>query len=127
MPRLSFPHKRILVLPSKVLILRVRGVLAPRSSPARSVGHDAVLRLEFREGHQFNGVPGASFEESAVRALAGAELAADAEQGIHLSAAEGRLVAVRDPAHAVFARAVVNSGRGAGATGALSFNEGTEL
>src|SRR2546425_1699634 len=111
MPRLSFPHKSNVVLPLKVPILPVRGMLAPRWAPARSVGHGAVGGLEFSKGHQFNGVPGAALEEGAVRALAGAEFAADAEQGINLNAAEGGMVGVRDPVHAVFDGTVVHAGR----------------
>ena len=48
------------------------------------------------DGDHLDGVPRAAVEEGAVRALAGALLAADAQDGVDLDVAEGRVVNVAD-------------------------------
>src|SRR5207248_8253486 len=82
------------------------------------IRHDADFFFDFDCIHHRDSVPGAAVKEAAVRTFAGALLAADTEDGVHLDAAEGRVVFVRHPEHAIFYRAVLHTGRGAGTTGA---------
>src|SRR6266568_6227621 len=97
--------------------------LGPRDGYRRSlitlIGEfDAELRLDLLDGDHLDGVPRAAVEEGAVRPLARALLAADAGRGVHFNAAEGRVVGVRDPVHAVLDRAVGDTGGRACAAGA---------
>ena len=79
--------------------------------------------LDVFDGDHLDGVPRAAVQEAAVGALADALLAADAEIGVNLDAAEGRVVLVRDPVHAVFDGAVRHAGRRPGATRAALRND----
>jgi len=63
-------------------------------------------------------IPGAAIEEAAIGAFAQAFLAADAEDGVDGNAAEGRMILVGDPEHAVFHRAIFHAGGRTGASGA---------
>ena len=65
-----------------------------------------------------DGVPGAAIEETAFGAFADAFLAADTEDRIDLDAAEGWMVFVGDPEHAVFDGAIFHAGRRAGTASA---------
>jgi hypothetical protein len=69
-------------------------------------------------------VPGTTIEEAAVRPLAQAFLAADAENGIDRDAAKRRMIFVRHPEHAVFHRTIFNARRRAGASGAALGDDG---
>src|ERR1039457_396617 len=60
-------------------------------------------------------IPWAAVKEATIGALADAFLAADAENGVHLNAAEGRMIFIRHPEHAVFNRAIFHAGGRAGA------------
>src|SRR2546421_9270440 len=66
----------------------------------------------------YDGVPGATVQEAAVRTFADAFLAADAQDGIDLNAAEGRMIFVGYPEHAVFHGAIFHARGRAGAPGA---------
>lgn len=92
-----------------------------------SVGHGADFLLHFRRVHHDDGVPGAAIEKAAVRALAEALLAADAENRIDLYASERRIVLVRNPEHAVFDGTVFDAGGRPGATGAAFGDDGEFL
>lgn len=81
-----------------------------RSAMKTLVGHGADFLLHFRRVHHDDGVPGAAIEKAAVRALAEALLAADAENRIDLYASERRIVLVRNPEHAVFDGTVFDAG-----------------
>ena len=99
----------------------------PQSSVDRSVGHGADFFFHFRGFHHDDGVPGAAVEEAAIGPLAETLLAADAKNRIDLNAAEGRMILVGNPEHAVFNGAIFNAGRGAGATGAAFGDDGEFL
>src|SRR5579872_872196 len=98
------------------------------SDVSSSRGISQQRRLLDRHGTDFffdlngvdhdDGVPRAAIEETAVRALAEAFLAADAENGIDRNAAKWRMVFVRHPEHTVFHWAIFHAGRRAGASGA---------
>jgi hypothetical protein len=75
-----------------------------------------MLALKLGKRNHVNGVPRAAFEERAVRAFAGAQLAADAKQGIDDDAAKRGMVLVRRPIHAIRNGAVLDASRRAGAS-----------
>src|SRR5690242_18180515 len=79
---------------------------------------DADRGLDFFDRDHFDGVPRATVEEGAVGALAGALFAPDAEEGIHFDMAEGRMVLIGDPVHAIGHWAVGNAGGRSRAAGA---------
>src|SRR5215470_11347918 len=83
-----------------------------------SVGHGADFFFHFGSVHHDDGVPGAAVQEAAVRALAETLLATDAKDRINLNAAEGRVVFVGNPEHAIFDGAVFDASGRAGAAGA---------
>ena len=83
-----------------------------------SVRHRADFFFDFNGIHHHDGVPGTAVQETAVRTLAEALLAANAQDRVNLDAPERRIVLVRDPEHAVFHRAVLHASRRPGATGA---------
>src|SRR6476646_253687 len=62
--------------------------------------------LDFFYGHHLDGIPRATIQESAIRAFAGAFLAADAKHGIDLDVAEWRMILVGNPVHAIGNRAI---------------------
>ena len=74
--------------------------------------------FHFRRFHHDDGIPGAAVEETAVGAFAEALLTTDAKNGINLNAAEGRIILVGDPEHAVFDGAILDAGGRASAAGA---------
>src|SRR5580692_8342557 len=93
--------------------------MASRGKEARSsVRHRADFLFDFDGVDHDDGVPRAAIEEAAVRALAETLLAADAENGIDLDAAEGRIVLVGHPKHTVFDRAIFDTCGRPGAAGA---------
>src|SRR6185437_15162921 len=83
-----------------------------------SVGHDADFFFHLDGIYHGDGVPRTAVEERAVRALAGALLAADAQDRVHLDAAVRRVILIGHPEHAVFHRAVFHASGRTGATGA---------
>src|ERR1700691_2140528 len=83
--------------------------------------------FHFFDGDHFDGVPRAAVQEGAVRPFADALLAADAQHGIHLDVAEGRMILVGDPIHAVGHRAIRHAGGRAGAARAAFGDDGEFL
>src|SRR5437667_11082992 len=83
---------------------------------------DAEACFDLLGRDHFDGVPRAAVEEGAVRPLARALLAADTGGGVHFNAAEGRMVGVRDPVHAVLDWAIGDAGGCARAAGATCRN-----
>src|ERR1051326_7572243 len=77
--------------------------------------------------HHPGGGPRAAVQEGPIRPLAGALFAADAEGGVDLDVAEGRMLLVGDPVHAICHRAVGHAGRGSGAAGAALGDDGKFL
>ncbi len=78
-------------------------------------------------GKHFDGVPRATVQEAAIGPFAGTLLAADAERRIHFNPAEGRMVLIRHPIHAVGHGAIRDAGRRAGAAGAAFGDDGQFL
>src|SRR6202142_4513473 len=89
-----------------------------------SEGERAILAFKIGERNHVDGVPRAAFEERAVGALTGAQLAADAEQGIDDDAAKRGVVLVRRPIHAIRNGAVLDAGGRAGASRAAFIDHG---
>ena len=83
--------------------------------------------FHFFDRHHLDGVPGAAIEEGAIGTLAGAFLAADAEHGIDFDVAEGRMILVGHPVHAVGHRAIRHAGGRAGAARAAFRDDGQFL
>jgi len=83
-------------------------VTSPQSQPLNR--HDADFFFDVGGFDHDDGVPGAAVEEAAFGAFADAFLAADAEDGIDLDAAERWMVFVGDPKHAVFNGAIFHAG-----------------
>src|ERR1017187_7460798 len=114
-----------------------------------SDGHlEADHGFDFLDGNHFDGIPRAAVQEGAVRPPAGALLAADAEHGVHVDAAEGRMILVGHPdaehgvhvdaaegrrilvghpIHAIGDGAIRHAGRRTGATGAAFGDDGKFL
>src|ERR1022692_989036 len=91
-------------------------------------GHlEADRRFHFLDGYHFDGVPRAAVQEGAVWPLAGTLLAADAEHGVHLDAAERHVILVGHPIHAIGHRAIRHAGRRTGATRAALGDDGKLL
>lgn len=76
----------------------------------RLVAHGADFFFYFRNIHHDYCVPRASVEEGALWTLAEALLASDALQGVYLDAAEGWMIVIRYPKHAIFDRAILDAG-----------------
>src|SRR5580658_995787 len=83
--------------------------------------------FDFLDGDHLDGVPRAAVQEGAVGPLADALLAADAQHGVHLDVAEGRMVLVGHPIHAIGHRTIRHAGRRTGATGAALGDDGQLL
>src|SRR5579862_1418080 len=93
-----------------------------------SDGHfEADHGFHFFDGNHLDGVPRAAVQESAIRPLAGALLAADAQHGIYFDVAEGRMLVVGHPVHAVGHRAIGHAGRRTRAAGAAFGDDGEFL
>jgi hypothetical protein len=86
-----------------------------------------VLALKLGERNHVDGIPRASFKESAVGAFAGAQLAADAKQGIDDDAAKRCVVLVRRPIHAIRNGAVLDASGRAGASRAAFIDHGENV
>src|ERR1017187_6871665 len=86
---------------------------------------DANLHLFY--SYHFYGVPGAAVQERAIGTLAGAFLAADAEDGIHLDTAERQMIFIGHPVHAIRHRAIGHAGRRSGAPRAAFGDDGKFL
>lgn len=106
--------------------------ICARNDNVRKGFRSMKLKLELRpqpgfhffRGHHLDGVPWAAIQKTSVGAFARALLAADTELRINLDAAEGRVLLVNHPIHAIQNRAVRNAGRGTGATGATLGDNG---
>ena len=85
---------------------------------------DAEVCFDFVGRDHLDGVPWAAIEEGAVGALARALLAPDAKLGVDFDAAEGRVVLVLDPVHAIFDGAVGHAGGRPGAARATLGDDG---
>ena len=113
----SIPHHGV---PSGTLAwcvweqLREKGVL--ERAKAGSDWHCANFFLNLTRIDHDDRIPGATVEEASIWSLAGAFLAADAKDRIHLDSPEGRVVFVWNPEHAVFDRAVFDAGGRPGTT-----------
>src|SRR5438874_3785650 len=84
----------------------------------------ADLRFYFLDRHHLDRVPRTAIEERAIRALADAFLAADAELRIHFDPAVGRMIFVGNPKHAVSHRTVRHASRRPGASRATLGDNG---
>jgi hypothetical protein len=87
---------------------------------------DSEKRLDFFRRHHFDGIPRAAVQKAAVRTFAGTLLAADAKYRVDFDPAEGGMVLIGDPVHAVGDRAVRDTGRRARAARA-AFGDDREL
>src|SRR5262249_32809664 len=85
-------------------------LLADGRSPF-SKGHRPNDFFHFCRIHHDDGVPRTAIQEAAVRSFADTLLATDTQNRIHLDTAEGRMVFIRNPEHAVFHRAVFDARR----------------
>src|ERR1700680_3656467 len=101
------------------------GVISLKS--ARLEWHRPVASLKLGQRDHIDRVPGAALEEGPVGALAGAELAANAEQGIDDNAAKRRMIGIGTPEHAVFYRAVFHTGRRARTARAVLIDYGQNV
>lgn len=95
-----------------------RKVLSSRRWRGQIRECNAVHRFPVVRRHHLNRIPGTSIEKSSIRSFANAFLAADAEIGIDFDAAKRRVIFVRHPEHTSFDRAILDTGRRAGASGA---------
>src|ERR1039458_957811 len=86
---------------------------------------DANFHLFY--SYHFYGVPGAAVQKSAVGTLAGALLAADAEDRIDLDTAERPMIFIGQPVHAIGHRAIGHAGGRSGASGAAFGDDGKFL
>ena len=102
----------------EVGFLRVTSHESPATSHILSKGKCAAIRFKLGKGNHVNRIPRAAFEERAVGAFAGAQFAADAEQGINDDAAKRGVVLVRRPIHAIRDGAIFHASRRASASGA---------
>lgn len=82
---------------------------SPHNQPLL-VTHRADFFFHFRNVYHDYRVPGASIEESAFWTFTQALLTADAQDGVYLDAAEGWMIVVRDPEHAIFDRTILHAG-----------------
>src|SRR5579862_9735594 len=85
--------------------------------------HRPDFLLDFSGIDHRDSVPRATVEEAAIRPLAQALLAPDAQNWIHLDSAERRMILIRHPEHAVFHRAVLHACRRSGAPRAALGND----
>src|SRR5262249_48537956 len=79
--------------------------------------------LNFFDWNHLDSVPGAPIEERAIRALADALLTTDAQRRIHLDAAKGSMIFIRNPVHAIRYRTIRHACRRARATAAALGND----
>ncbi len=102
--------------------LRVKAICVIRLGRRRSRGkvrqRNPVHGFPIIGGDHLNGVPRAAIQKSAVRALADAFLAADAEVRIDLDAPEWRVIFVGHPEHTRFNWTILDAGRRTGTPGA---------
>ena len=113
--------------------MRARG--GPSRCPFQAQQGSSGLKLklgaeagfDFFGGDHFDGVPGAAVEERAVGAFGGTLLAPDAELRINFDAAEGWVVLIGDPVHAVGDGAIGHAGGRARAARAALGDDGEFL
>jgi hypothetical protein len=86
------------------------------TSHSPSVRHRSNNFFHVRNVHHYDGIPGAAVEETAVRSLAQALLAPNAEDRIYLDAAKRRMIFIRHPKHAIFHRTIFHTCGGTRAT-----------
>jgi hypothetical protein len=77
----------------------------------KSIRHRAVRALKFRQGHHIDRVPRASFQKCAIRPLAGAQFASNAQNRIHHDLAERWMLLIRHPEHAIRHRTILHARR----------------
>ena len=100
----------------KVLLLAVHESQITIHESPLSKRQRSIVSFKLGERNHIDGVPRAAFEERAVGAFAGAQLAADAEQWIDDNAAKRGVVFVRRPIHAIRNRTVLDAGGRTGAS-----------
>src|SRR6185295_2893775 len=83
------------------------------------IQREASAPFPFGGVHHRYSIPGATFQEGAVGAFAGAELAADAQIRIDFDTAVRVVILIRDPEHARIDGTVLDAGRRARASGAV--------
>ena len=88
------------------------------------IRHGADFFLHFGSVDHDDGVPRAAIQKAAIGTFAQTLLAANTKQGINLNAAEGRMVFVGNPEHAILDRAVFHARRRTGATRAAFSDDG---
>lgn len=88
------------------------------------VAHRANFLFHFRNVDHDDCVPRASVQESSLGTLAEAFLAADAEDGVDLDAAERWMIIIRNPEHAIFDRTILYAGGRPRAAGAALGDDG---
>jgi hypothetical protein len=76
--------------------------------------------------HHLDGIPRAAVKEGAIRSLAGALLATDAEIRINFDSTEWRVILVWYPEHTGFDWAIFNAGWRTGTTGATVGGDGKD-
>ena len=72
--------------------------------------HRADFFFDFCRVDHGDRIPGAAIQEAAIWSFAQTLLAADAQDGINCDAAEGRIIFVWHPEHAVFDGAIFDAG-----------------
>ena len=77
--------------------------------------HDSHFLLHLNRIHHYDRIPGAAIEETAIWTFADTLFAADAENWVNLNASKRWMVFIRHPEHAVFHRAIFDTGGRAGA------------
>src|SRR2546427_2544716 len=126
MPKTAFTSaglKGWLSFPLLTASLMRRIVSRSMHRPHQLEWHHADFLFHLAGVHHHDGIPGAAVEESSVWTLAGALLATDTQDRVHLNAAERRIVFIGDPEHAVLDRTIFHAGRRAGAAGATFRND----
>src|ERR1700674_1812687 len=83
----------------------------PGAKSKTSKRHRPNYLFNLSDIHHDDSVPGTAIQKTPVRTLAHTLLAPDAENGVHVDAAERRIILIRHPEHAVFHRAVLQAGR----------------
>src|SRR6266436_8994518 len=109
---------------SKAVRFPGRGEAPSPHKHRRLVAHGPDFFFHYRNVHHDYRVPGASVEEGALWTFTEALLASDALQGVYLDAAEGWMIVIRYPKHAIFHRAILDAGGRSGAAGAALGDDG---
>jgi len=82
--------------------------------PSGSDWHCTSFFFDLGRVHHYDRIPWATVEEASVGSFAGALLATDAEDRVHLDSPKRWVIFVGNPEHAVLNRAILDARRGAG-------------